>query len=177
MYPSQQSYNPDFNGVPLSQKPHPGQPDGCPSYSHAQSTVNMAPPTMCTNMVMTTQPNVVVMPQPTYNDYLGLSIMNMILCCLPLGIAAAIFSCKTRDDLSRGDIATAATNSRTSFTLNMVALGLGIAINIVWIGVVIYRNVKSSSVYYAYYGYMPKLTEMISAQGKNKYMFEKVESD
>ncbi|CAH2318321.1 major prion -like [Pelobates cultripes] len=85
-----------------------------------------------------TQPNVMVIPQPTYRDYLGLSIMNLILCCFPVGIAAVVFSCKTRDSLRRGDMISAASDSRTAFSLNMVALGLGIAANIVWVAYVIY---------------------------------------
>ncbi|KAM5132234.1 synapse differentiation-inducing gene protein 1-like [Mantella aurantiaca] len=104
-------------------------------------------------VVVTTQPAFVMVPQPTHKDYLGLSIMNMICCCFPLGIAALIFSIQTRDAVSRQDAASAAANSRTAFTLNMVALGIGIAIHVIWIAYVIYVSVVvSSTVSYYYYG-------------------------
>ncbi|XP_053546151.1 uncharacterized protein LOC128638298 isoform X1 [Bombina bombina] len=70
----------------------------------------------------------------------------------PFGIPAFIYIIKTRDAVSRGDQASAASDSRTAFTLNMVALGIGIAVNIVWIAVVIYVNTALYSSY-SYYPY------------------------
>ncbi|XP_040183049.1 synapse differentiation-inducing gene protein 1-like [Rana temporaria] len=102
--------------------------------------------------VVTTQPTVIVVPQPAYKDYLGLSIMNMICCCLPIGIAALIFSVQTRDAANRQDAISAQANSRTAFTLNMVALGIGICCHIVWIAYVIYISVVLSAAASSYYG-------------------------
>ncbi|XP_053546153.1 proline rich transmembrane protein 1B-like isoform X3 [Bombina bombina] len=152
MYPNPQPYNQNIDWS-SPQMPQPGMPDYPPSYSNAQATARVYPSAIAPNVVMTTQPNTLVMvPQPTYKDYMGLSIMNLLLCCLPIGIAALIFSCKTRDAVSRGDQASAASDSRTAFTLNMVALGIGIAVNIVWIAVVIYVNTALYSSY-SYYPY------------------------
>ncbi|MEE6482116.1 hypothetical protein FKM82_013155 [Ascaphus truei] len=118
-----------------SSPPYPHAPAPTPGYYPAP--------------VVTTQPMpMMYVPQPTYRDYLGLSIMNMLLCCLPIGIAATIFSCKTRDSVSRQDMASAESNSRTAFTLNMVALGIGLAINVAWIAYVIYAIVAFQPYYY-----------------------------
>ncbi|XP_077312155.1 proline-rich transmembrane protein 1-like [Lithobates pipiens] len=103
-------------------------------------------------MVVTTQPTVIVVPQPAYKDYLGLSIVNMICCCLPIGIAALIFSIQTRDAASRQDAIGAEASSRTAFILNMVALGIGICSHIIWIAYVIYVSVVVSSAVSSYYG-------------------------
>uniref|UniRef100_A0A3Q4H7L2 Uncharacterized protein n=1 Tax=Neolamprologus brichardi TaxID=32507 RepID=A0A3Q4H7L2_NEOBR len=61
------------------------------------------------------------------NDYLGYSIFTMLCCCLPLGIAALVFSISTREANHVGDRMSAERSSRTARTLNHVALGLGIA--------------------------------------------------
>ncbi|XP_013879633.1 proline-rich transmembrane protein 1 [Austrofundulus limnaeus] len=82
------------------------------------------------------QPNT-VMVQPTVyvargplvnpvNDYLGYSIFTMLCCCMPLGIAALIYSISTREANHTGDQLAAERNSRTARTLNHVALGLGL---------------------------------------------------
>ncbi|KAJ3598340.1 hypothetical protein NHX12_001851 [Muraenolepis orangiensis] len=75
------------------------------------------------------QPTVFVthasLAQPA-NDYLGYSIFTMLCCCLPLGIAALIYSIWTRDANRAGDQANAQKNSRTARTLNHVSLGIGL---------------------------------------------------
>jgi len=75
------------------------------------------------------QPTVFVhrapLAQPV-NDYLGYSIFTMLCCCLPLGVAALIYSISTRDANMAGDQITAERNSRTSRLLNHVSLGIGL---------------------------------------------------
>ncbi|XP_005943871.1 major prion protein [Haplochromis burtoni] len=89
------------------------------------------------------QPTVYVAQGPLanpVNDYLGYSIFTMLCCCLPLGIAALIFSILTRESNHVGDRMSAERSSRTARTLNHVALGLGIAgliLTIVYVAVVI----------------------------------------
>ncbi|KAM4568729.1 uncharacterized protein V3H82_012837 [Fundulus diaphanus] len=61
------------------------------------------------------------------NDYMGYSIFTMLCCCLPLGIAALIYSISAREANHIGDRMSAERNSRTARTLNHVALGLGLA--------------------------------------------------
>ncbi|XP_068999410.1 proline-rich transmembrane protein 1 [Embiotoca jacksoni] len=91
---------------------------------------------------ITVQPTVYVTRGPLanpVNDYLGYSIFTMMCCCLPLGIAALIYSISAREANHVGDQMTAERSSRTARTLNHVALGLGIGgviLTIVYIAVV-----------------------------------------
>ncbi|XP_063292095.1 proline rich transmembrane protein 1B-like [Pelobates fuscus] len=134
-----------------------GYNNNSPPFQYGQPMVGSIPQVpMPMPTIVTTQQNVMVIPQPSYRDYLGLSIMNLILCCFPIGIAATVFSCKVRESLRRGDMISAASDSRTAFKLNMVSLGLGIAGNLAWIAYVIYTTVTNQygySHYYSGYGY------------------------
>ncbi|KAG8569943.1 hypothetical protein GDO81_014602 [Engystomops pustulosus] len=85
------------------------------------------------HVVVTTQPTSVVVPQPLYKDHLSWSIVNMICCCLPLGIAALVFSIQTKDAIHRQDYPAAAQRSRSAYIINIVALVLGLCIHIAWI--------------------------------------------
>lgn len=63
--------SPQYGGVPYGQQPYPQQG------------------------AVTSQPVMYIAPGPLsnpVNDYLGYSIFTMICCCLPLGIAALIYS-------------------------------------------------------------------------------------
>ncbi|XP_077455161.1 uncharacterized protein LOC144073310 [Stigmatopora argus] len=66
-------------------------------------------------------------------DYMCYSIFTMLCCCLPLGLAALIYSINTREANHSGDQMSAERCSRTARTLNHVSLGLGICIFIVGI--------------------------------------------
>ncbi|KAM5132384.1 dispanin subfamily A member 2b-like [Mantella aurantiaca] len=68
-------------------------------------------------------------------DYLVWSIISLICCCFPLGLAALIFSIKSRDANNQNDADTAAKHSRTSFYLNIAALVLGVILIIVIVAV------------------------------------------
>ncbi|XP_040900907.1 proline-rich transmembrane protein 1-like [Toxotes jaculatrix] len=80
---------------------------------------------------VTIQPTVYVtrcpLAQPV-NDYLCYSIFTMLCCCLPLGIAALIYSISAREANHVGDQMTAERSSRMARTLNHVGLGLGIGV-------------------------------------------------
>lgn len=66
-------------------------------------------------------------------SYLGWSIFNTLCCCLPLGIAAIICSCKAQNANALGDSARAAEASRTAKTLNIIGLVCGIILIIIFI--------------------------------------------
>jgi hypothetical protein len=92
-----------------------------------------------------------VVPQRTnYNDYLGFSIFNLLCCCCCIGIAALIKSLDTQKANSRGDEAAAKQHSESALTLNKVALGVGIAVNVIWIGTIIGLQVAGALLYRGY---------------------------
>ncbi|XP_039629563.1 proline-rich transmembrane protein 1-like [Polypterus senegalus] len=93
---------------------------------------------------VTVQPGVCITQVPPAHpehDYLGYSIFTMLCCCLPIGIAALIYSIKTQDANKAGNLDLARKHSRTARVLNHTALGIGICILVIWIGTVIARNV------------------------------------
>ncbi|XP_018427201.1 PREDICTED: dispanin subfamily A member 2b-like [Nanorana parkeri] len=68
-------------------------------------------------------------------DYLVWSIFSLICCFCPLGLAALIFSIKSRDANNQNDADTAEKHSRTSLYLNIAALVLGIILIIVIVAI------------------------------------------
>lgn len=112
-YPPQQGFQPQYGGPAYGQQPYP--------------VVHQYP---AQPGAVTVQPTVFVSTTPLanpVNDYLSYSIFTMLCCCLPIGIAALIYSISTQQANQIGDRMTAERNSRTARTLNHVALGLGIA--------------------------------------------------
>nr|XP_020455858.1 interferon-induced transmembrane protein 3-like [Monopterus albus] len=71
-------------------------------------------------------------------SYLAWSIINTLFCCLPLGIAAIVYSCKAKDANACGQSAIAEDASRTAKKLNIIALVCGI------IGIIIVIALKVS---------------------------------
>ncbi|KAI4875711.1 hypothetical protein NFI96_005565 [Prochilodus magdalenae] len=63
--------------------------------------------------------------------YLGWSIFNTLCCCLPLGIVAIVFSCKTDSANTMGDATRAQEHSRLAKNLNIAALVIGIILIII----------------------------------------------
>ncbi|XP_043116665.1 cysteine-rich and transmembrane domain-containing protein YDL012C-like [Puntigrus tetrazona] len=108
--PSPVGYPPSYPSQPFPQSPYaqgqyPGQP------------------------VVAVQPTVFVATTPLscqVPDYLAYSIFTMLCCCFPLGIAALIFSCSTRNAIYAGQRELAEKNSKTALTLNHAALGIGL---------------------------------------------------
>ncbi|KAM9852007.1 uncharacterized protein ACBR49_005108 [Aulostomus maculatus] len=70
------------------------------------------------------------------NDYLGYSIFTLMCCCMPLGIAALIYSISAREANHSGNQMAAERYSRTARILNHLALGLGIGGSVLLICVV-----------------------------------------
>ncbi|CAI5795393.1 differentiation-inducing gene 1-like [Podarcis lilfordi] len=63
--------------------------------------------------------------QRNVNSYLALSIFNLLCCCLPLGIAALVFSLQARSASNEGNINQAASSSRTARILNIIGIVIG----------------------------------------------------
>ncbi|XP_017309381.1 synapse differentiation-inducing gene protein 1 [Ictalurus punctatus] len=101
---------------------------------------------------VTVQPTMFVTPAIQVNpvpDYLAYSIFTMVCCCLPLGIAALIYSINTRDANLTGNRDMALRHSRTSRLLNNIALGLGIvSIIIVIIIVAVSASTAAASIHH-----------------------------
>ncbi|XP_069598576.1 dispanin subfamily A member 2b-like [Ranitomeya imitator] len=82
--------------------------------------------------VVTMQPGPVSYQTPQ-KDYLVWSIINLICCCLPLGLAAIIFSIKTRDATHQNNSLLAAKHSRTAYALNVAATVIGVILTIIFL--------------------------------------------
>ncbi|KAF7226343.1 interferon-induced transmembrane protein 1 [Nothobranchius furzeri] len=121
-------YNGADNPGPPPQ-PGPGYPP-LPQYGagYGQPQYPMGEPYSGQPGIITVQP-VITVTQPLaipVNDYLGFSIFTLLCCCLPLGIAALIYSISAREANSRGNRPAAERYSSTAKTLNLVALILGV---------------------------------------------------
>ncbi|KAM3921167.1 dispanin subfamily A member 2b-like [Leptodactylus fuscus] len=64
-------------------------------------------------------------------DYLVWSIMSLLCCFCPLGLAALIFSIKSRNASNENDSDGAVKHSKTAFYLNIAALVMGIIMIII----------------------------------------------
>ncbi|XP_059364791.1 synapse differentiation-inducing gene protein 1-like isoform X1 [Carassius carassius] len=119
-YPSSFPSHPAPQG-PYAQGPYPGQ-----------SGVAVQPAVFVTAAPL-------ARPVP---DHLGYSIFTMLCCCLPLGIAALVFSCSTRNANYSGQQELAEKNSKTALTLNHFALALGLIFIVLYIifQVVLFKN-------------------------------------
>ncbi|KAK2816530.1 hypothetical protein Q7C36_022801 [Tachysurus vachellii] len=80
-----------------------------------------------------------VVQAPTY---LAWSIFNTLCCCLPLGIIAIVFSCRTDTANLIGDTSRANAHSRLAKKLNIAALVIGIVFVIIYIilYVIVHQN-------------------------------------
>nr|XP_055067131.1 synapse differentiation-inducing gene protein 1-like [Misgurnus anguillicaudatus]XP_055067132.1 synapse differentiation-inducing gene protein 1-like [Misgurnus anguillicaudatus] len=110
--PNPSGYPAPSGGQPYGQAPYPGKPP------------------------ITVEPTVYVAPTPLAHplpDYLCYSIFNMICSCLPLGIAALVYSISTRNANISGLQQIAEKNSRIARILNHSALGIGLTILVLYI--------------------------------------------
>ncbi|KTG06020.1 hypothetical protein cypCar_00018973 [Cyprinus carpio] len=122
-----------------------GYPHSFPSHPEPQGPYAQGP--YPGQSVVTVQPAVFVTAAPLANpvaDYLGYSIFTMLCCCLPLGIAALVFSLSTRNANYSGQRELAESNSKTARTLNHVALTIGLILIVLYIicNVVMFKNVQ-----------------------------------
>ncbi|KAM6427610.1 uncharacterized protein PHA67_002748 [Liasis olivaceus] len=66
-------------------------------------------------------------------DHLAYAIFTMLCCCLPLGVAALVYSILTREANHEGNSTAAQRNSRLARILAHSALGVGICVLIIYI--------------------------------------------
>ncbi|KAL2095097.1 hypothetical protein ACEWY4_009816 [Coilia grayii] len=74
-------------------------------------------------------------------SHLGFSIFNTLCCCLPLGIAAIVFSCRVDNANAMGDGTRALESSRIAKNLNIAGVVTGIILLII---VIVYQ-IKTNS--------------------------------
>ncbi|XP_077113524.1 interferon-induced transmembrane protein 2-like [Ranitomeya variabilis] len=143
-YPTQEPPPPYAQGVaaPAYQEPYyPKQYAAVPQqpmvYQPAQHVVTVG----------TTPPVVGAPLQLTYSDYMVWSIVNIFCCCLPLGVAALIYSCKTQDAITRNDLYSARSHSSMARGLNIASMIFGI---FVYIFIIVYMVVIQQQFYNSY---------------------------
>lgn len=66
-------------------------------------------------------------------SHLVLSILNTVFCCFPIGIAAIIFSVKTRDAKKYSDPLSAHKYSKKAKKFNILAFSIGCFFFITWL--------------------------------------------
>ncbi|MBP5345277.1 MAG: CD225/dispanin family protein [Bacteroidales bacterium] len=74
--------------------------------------------------------------QPKPNDYLVWSILTTLFCCLPIGIAAIVYSAKVGSLYNAGDYQGACKASATAKTLVLVTAAVGLISHIIYFAVV-----------------------------------------
>ncbi|XP_040183052.1 extensin-like [Rana temporaria] len=125
---------------------YPQHPTGIfypPQYSHLPSPVDCVPPNSnvpptdvsdrppnSVSIVTTRQPSCIPDSPAKYDDHMKQSILSLFL-CLPLGIVALFYSCKTRASNKRGDLVAAEEQSIKSHKLNKIC----------WFGLLVYVTV------------------------------------
>ncbi|XP_066537629.1 trafficking regulator of GLUT4 1-like [Hoplias malabaricus] len=127
-------YNPVQGGYPISNQA--GYPQNLLGHPYGQLCDGQIQGPYPSLSAVTVQPTVHVTSGPLIPplpDYLCYSIFTLLCCCLPLGIAALVYSISTRDANSYGNRALAERNSRLALNLNNSALGIGVVFIIVYI--------------------------------------------
>ncbi|KAM4633617.1 proline rich transmembrane protein 1B isoform 2-T2 [Polymixia lowei] len=133
--------NAAYPGPAQGYPPHPQGYGPPPQYGGAAyAPYPMAPgqhyPAQPGTAAVTVQPTVYVTRAPLatpINDYMGYSVFTMLCCCLPLGIAALIYSISTRKAVERGELQAAERSSTVARRLNYAALGIGIILAVCFI--------------------------------------------
>ncbi|HDH96532.1 MAG TPA: CD225/dispanin family protein [Proteobacteria bacterium] len=73
------------------------------------------------------QPQTAIPVAPKINTYLVPSILVTLFCCLPLGVAAIVFSAIAHGQVKSGNIEEALKNANIAKVLCWIGFGLGLA--------------------------------------------------
>ncbi|XP_062996710.1 transmembrane protein 91-like [Elgaria multicarinata webbii] len=79
-------------------------------------------------------------------EHLGYSIFTMLCCFLPLGIAALVYSVKTKESNRNGNSIAAQKNSRLALVMGHISLGLGLIVWILYITIMVIQIKESNDV-------------------------------
>ena len=74
---------------------------------------------------------------PQIPNYLWQSIVATVLCCMPFGVVAIVFSAKVDGLVARGDIAGANAASKSAKTWMSVAVGCGLLVVVLYVILII----------------------------------------
>ncbi|XP_026130664.1 synapse differentiation-inducing gene protein 1-like [Carassius auratus] len=146
-YPNAGYQIPRVNPIPSG---YPNQPYGAPGAPQGQY-VHQSYPGMAAypqaaydgQNGVTVQPTMFMTPTPPATpmpDYLGYSIFTLLCCCLPLGIAATVCSCNTRDANASGHRESAMRSSRSALILNNIAIIIGFGLIMTGTILLLYKN-------------------------------------
>jgi hypothetical protein len=83
-------------------------------------------------------------PAPNVPNYLVQSILATVCCCLPLGIVAIVYAAQVNGKVAAGDFAGAMQASNNAKMWSYIAIGLGLLINVIYIGFVILGGVAGT---------------------------------
>ncbi|XP_026574609.1 proline rich transmembrane protein 1B-like [Pseudonaja textilis] len=120
-----------INPPPPMYEPYPTMPYQYQPYAGPAGAIAVKP--QQTILITNVQP----VNEP---DYLGYSIFTLLCCCLPLGIAALVYSILTQGANQRGDIASAKRYSTVALILDHIAVALGIILTTVTIVLVFVQH-------------------------------------
>ncbi|XP_044278179.1 synapse differentiation-inducing gene protein 1-like isoform X1 [Varanus komodoensis] len=140
-YSEQQHYE---ENRPLKLPVRPPPPYGVPQQMPSQYQAYYAPTEEASSQGPNLQaPQDVFIAPAQYSsqpDHLAYSIFTMLCCCLPFGIAALIFSVKTKEANRIENSTSAQKNSRLAYLMGHLSLGFGIAIWIFYLTLIIVQS-------------------------------------
>ncbi|XP_030068745.1 interferon-induced transmembrane protein 2 [Microcaecilia unicolor] len=140
----------DADTVDFQPPPYSAYPSEPPSYTPGLGNLPIGP-RMQGYTIMHNEceisTDITVIGSSSEPDYMGLSIFTLLCCCLPLGIAALVYSVKTRECNKHGEVFAAQRNSLMAKKMNMWALGIGICLLLVYVPLKVYLFVMQSRSY------------------------------
>lgn len=117
---------------PQYQAPAPQYQQPAPQYQAPQPQYAPPPPGYGAPPPAYGMPPMGAMPAANVATHLGLAIVTMILCCLPLGAFALVQAQKVKKCQAVGDYAGAVAASGKAKTYSILGIVLGGIINILW---------------------------------------------
>lgn len=90
---------------------------------------------------------------PHVPNYLAQAILVTIFCCIPFGIPAIVFAAQVNSKLAAGDIDGARDSSRKAKMWTWIAFGVGLAVIVIWLILVLGFGLFFSGEYNGEYNY------------------------